>query len=107
MIIAFPCEFCEGVPPPRGGAACSECRGKGSIERSVKLDECLQPVHGELSRWFVRYQRNMLPNPGLFLDQPATFVDAIEWLENEMNRIESEEHKRREQELLNAKSKVK
>ena len=41
-------------------------------------------------------EKGFLPNPGSVLDQPQKFLDAMEAIESELSKIDTEERKNRE-----------
>ena len=43
-----------------------------------------------LMRFYRFFEKGWLPNPGGILDQPATFVEAVECLGNEIAKAERE-----------------
>lgn len=73
------------------------------VEDAWELDgesirRCPMAIVTDQSIEYVRvynfFQKGYLPNPGGWLDQPAKLIEAIEFIETEMQRIDREEFER-------------
>lgn len=74
-----PCFVCHGADED-----CPECKGENRIELAGCPRKCIRPEHEDAIGATLRLELGILPAPGAWFDQAATFVQAWPLLAGEL-----------------------
>ena len=82
--------------PACGGKreSCAHCDGVGTIEIRECPFRLIEPKHSHAIIAALQMENGILPAPGAWLDQAATFVDAWPALANEIGHWRQKAHER-------------
>lgn len=91
---------CLECPAGRPRPSCPECKGSGRIELRTCPWQELEPIHLEVVAQAELIEHGLLPAPGTWNDQTATFVDAARLALSERARYMEVAESRRQQAWL-------
>jgi len=90
--VTIRCFVCDGRDP-----GCPDCRGTGDIEIRDCPWKRVEDQHLDACDAMVRMESGILPGPGGFSDQSATFVEAYPLLRAELDHWREVQQRRAEQ----------
>ena len=90
------CPACCPDAGKPGWADCERCKGKGKIQVAFRFADVMTPTMDDFLATFRFFHgHGVLPEPGGLHDQPATWIDAVGFLEGRLSWVQEDREARR------------